>query len=456
VNRRTRRAALRLAVPGLLLLACAPAPAGPAGPAGAEARASEPKAAARLKELIERRIEDDEQRAGWLSDLEAAARDYLSRFPGGEKMPLASSLFTRVLAEKDRLGEAESFALEQLRKARSPDAAVMSLVVLNQVVDKTGKPETPLAAVAAAMRQAPSLLATDRARLFHGDLLLAAGRAREAATVLEQVAATGVEDWIWRRRAASLTNAYRELAAAATARDATAANRRKALAQAESLIAASRKDAASGERSAHAFLDAAQILLLMGERDKALAYYQELASLHPRSQEASIASLLETGARMVGTKAPPVEGPDLDGGRVSLSRFAGNVVLLDFWFTTCQPCLPEIPHLVDLSRSLRGRPFALVSVSVDVPGRTEAVRQFVARHGMAWTHVYEGLGWRGEIVKKYQVMSTPMTFVIDAEGTIRHVGLRGLEMKAAVMEQVARAERAPAGASGAAPPPSSP
>lgn len=68
------------------------------------------------------------------------------------------------------------------------------------------------------------------------------------------------------------------------------------------------------------------------------------------------------------SRAPDFSLPALDGKTVRLSDYAGNsVVLLDFWSTTCDPCLAEMPHLVDLYKRYKDKGFVVLAVSLDGP-----------------------------------------------------------------------------------------
>src|SRR5215469_6785072 len=50
--------------------------------------------------------------------------------------------------------------------------------------------------------------------------------------------------------------------------------------------------------------------------------------------------------------APEISITDLDGKPLSLGDFKGKVVLLNLWATWCQPCIKEMPSLVDLQKNL--------------------------------------------------------------------------------------------------------
>ncbi|WP_437673284.1 peroxiredoxin family protein [Sorangium sp. So ce131] len=66
--------------------------------------------------------------------------------------------------------------------------------------------------------------------------------------------------------------------------------------------------------------------------------------------------------------APDFSLPALDGKTVRLSDYTGkSVVLIDFWSTTCDPCLAEMPHLVELYKKHKDKGFVVLAVSLDGP-----------------------------------------------------------------------------------------
>ena len=57
-----------------------------------------------------------------------------------------------------------------------------------------------------------------------------------------------------------------------------------------------------------------------------------------------------------------------EGKTVHLSDYLGkDVVLIDFWSTTCDPCMTEMPYLVDLYKTHKDKGFVVLAVSLDGP-----------------------------------------------------------------------------------------
>jgi peroxiredoxin len=122
-----------------------------------------------------------------------------------------------------------------------------------------------------------------------------------------------------------------------------------------------------------------------------------------------------------GAGAPPFTLPALEGGEVSLERLRGRVVLLNFWATWCKPCEDEMPAMQRLHRSLSGRPFELLAISVDA-GRDE-VAAFRERLGLDFPILLDP---RKRVADSYQSFRFPESWLVDAEGRLveRYVGPR--------------------------------
>lgn len=119
----------------------------------------------------------------------------------------------------------------------------------------------------------------------------------------------------------------------------------------------------------------------------------------------------------VGSPIPPVEGTEIQGKvKQSITGMKGNVVLLDIWATWCGPCVAMIPHERDLVDKLKGKPFKLISVSVDE--KKDTLEKFLTKTPMPWTHWWDN-GEENPIIEKLKVRGYPCLYLIDAKGTIR-------------------------------------
>jgi peroxiredoxin len=119
----------------------------------------------------------------------------------------------------------------------------------------------------------------------------------------------------------------------------------------------------------------------------------------------------------VGKLAPDFEGIGVDGKPLKLSDHRGKVVALVYWFSSCGPCLREIPHERELAQKMKGRPFALLGVVTD--GRAEEARKVIEAEAMAWPNILKG---GDKVAEQYHVRSNPSYFIIDAQGVIRSKG----------------------------------
>lgn len=114
---------------------------------------------------------------------------------------------------------------------------------------------------------------------------------------------------------------------------------------------------------------------------------------------------------------------DHTGQPLSLDDYKGKVVLVDFWATWCGPCIAELPNVLDTYAKYHDKGFEIVGISLD--SDEEAFESFIAERGMTWRHHFDGQGWNNEIAQAYGVRSIPATYLLDTEGNVVRVGLRG-------------------------------
>jgi thiol-disulfide isomerase/thioredoxin len=112
--------------------------------------------------------------------------------------------------------------------------------------------------------------------------------------------------------------------------------------------------------------------------------------------------------------APEISVTDLDGNPVALSDFKGKFVLLNLWATWCQPCIKEMPSLVDLQKKF-GSALTVVAVSEDHRGEV-IVKLFVQKLGLDTLKI--GLDPKSAVSRAFDVRGLPSSFLIDPSGKI--------------------------------------
>ena len=122
-------------------------------------------------------------------------------------------------------------------------------------------------------------------------------------------------------------------------------------------------------------------------------------------------------------KFPAFEGKDLDGNAVKSDElFSANAVtVVNFWFTTCNPCVGELGELDALNKELANKGGALIGInSFTLDGDEKAIaeaKEVLAKKGATYQNIYFGSGGdAGKFVEN--VFAYPTTYVVDRSGNI--------------------------------------
>ena len=122
-------------------------------------------------------------------------------------------------------------------------------------------------------------------------------------------------------------------------------------------------------------------------------------------------------------KFPAFEGKDLDGNTVKSDElFSGNTVtVVNFWFTTCNPCVGELAELDALNKELAEKGGSLIGVNTFTLDGDEAAiseaKDVLAKKGATYQNVYfDSDGEAGKFTTN--IFAYPTTYVVDRSGNI--------------------------------------
>ena len=178
-----------------------------------------------------------------------------------------------------------------------------------------------------------------------------------------------------------------------------------------------------------------ELKLLQGEAEKIRDIEDKLAMLEEKYPDIAQKSIdgdmsVPAGSDMTTPpddgsmqKFPAFEGKDLDGNTVKSNElFSKNAVtVVNFWFTTCNPCVGELAELDTLNKELTEKGGALIGVNTFTLDGDEAAiseaKNVLAKKGATYQNVY--FASDGEAGKfTTNIFAYPTTYVVDRNGNI--------------------------------------
>ncbi len=127
-----------------------------------------------------------------------------------------------------------------------------------------------------------------------------------------------------------------------------------------------------------------------------------------------IRRLLAEDPPAAGDEAPQFSLPQLDtDDAISLNSLRPQVVLLEFWTSSCVGCIGATPKLNRLHERYRQQGFMVLSVNMDGDGGQQA-REVVRERGIKYPVLIDP----GQVAQRYGVYATPTAILLDAQGKI--------------------------------------
>jgi len=113
-----------------------------------------------------------------------------------------------------------------------------------------------------------------------------------------------------------------------------------------------------------------------------------------------------------GTMLADVDLEDADGNILSSGALVGQPLVINFWFTTCEPCRREFPVLVAADQQYPNLRF----IGVNLSDTSEAATTFAASFGATFDMFFDR---DGRLTSAMGVATAPVTLLVDAGGVVR-------------------------------------
>ena len=128
----------------------------------------------------------------------------------------------------------------------------------------------------------------------------------------------------------------------------------------------------------------------------------------------SLLSESERNRTMLNLPIPYFEFEDINNKRITSDDFKGKVLLLNFWFNRCAPCIAEMPELNKIRADYAAQNIAFIAMA---PETKEQIIKFLNSHDFQFRHIADA-----DIFLKQFGVGFPKNILIDKYGIIRYIG----------------------------------
>jgi len=116
---------------------------------------------------------------------------------------------------------------------------------------------------------------------------------------------------------------------------------------------------------------------------------------------------------LIGKEAFPFSVTDISGNKYSLEKLKGKVIVINFWFVECKPCVMEIPELNDLVEKYKDKEVVFLGFATNDKSKIESFLK-------TKTYKYNIIADSKEVTGLYKVNSYPTNLIIDTNSIISY------------------------------------
>ncbi|MFM9120364.1 MAG: TlpA family protein disulfide reductase [Acidimicrobiaceae bacterium] len=119
-----------------------------------------------------------------------------------------------------------------------------------------------------------------------------------------------------------------------------------------------------------------------------------------------------TNTLLIGSKLPAIKLENVDGQEVSTQGLLNKPIIVNFWYSTCEPCRRELPALANADMQHRDQ---VRFIGVNIKDSATVAKEFATHYGVEFELL---LDKNGLLISKLGIATAPVTLAIDSQGVI--------------------------------------
>ena len=137
----------------------------------------------------------------------------------------------------------------------------------------------------------------------------------------------------------------------------------------------------------------------------------ELEKEQMKQMQAKMQSPEQNNSEFIGKEAFPFSVTDISGKKYSLEKLKGKVIVINFWFVECKPCVMEIPELNDLVEKYKGKEVVFLGFATNDKSKIEVFLK-------TKPFQYKIIANSKDVAALYKINSYPTHLIIDPNSII--------------------------------------
>jgi len=139
---------------------------------------------------------------------------------------------------------------------------------------------------------------------------------------------------------------------------------------------------------------------------------------------------IATNSLLIGDQLPTIKLENVDGQEVSTQSLLNTPLIINVWYSTCEPCRREMPVLATTAKKYLGQ---VGFVGINIKDSATVAKEFASQYGVEFELL---LDKNGLFISRLGIATAPVTLAIDKQGVI--IGQKAGEISASQLDELVK------------------